>query len=581
MPDKKKKTKAEEIVETNEISNIDDADTSNEVLEESSQKSALDSFLSRSENHERKEDAPKNKKKRKLPAAAWWVIIGTVVVLLIVTAIILLLAFPKEPEPLEFDPGTEMILTVDENKQHQATPKLNSKGELDNNSYGSLLEYEPAFITQIDIEHPDEGSYTIRAITEYITDEKTGEQLQQATKYELVGFEDISMQTGQPDSIANDCALIKFNKVASIKGDNEADYGFDKPRAIVKTQYSNGTFATITVGKQAPNQGGSYIRFGTNKTIYLVSDDQVDALLFSVLDLMPLEINKSATTVEYSTFSSITLSGTAFSQSIELQPNKDEAIDMPYIMTAPEKMFVSEIEVSYISGAVRGLSAQEAVCVNPSDSQMSQYGLKNPYAKLVATYPDETVTLVASKPENGFVNIKGNVNEIIYKIKADYVPWVSTSTDKLLPDVVLKPDFNSLSQIVVTDSNGTYTFDTTTTYETVDTTDGSTETVTTTTATYNGEELDSDNFFVFYQNLTGFINIGKATKNGSGTPMLTISLSYSTGRATDTIKVYATDSNKYIAELNSKTICLVSKNYCTNFSQCVQDLINGNTVNSY
>ena len=565
-------------IQTQETSVETTSDT--DTAEDIKQEDALKTFLDRSETEEQK-DADAKTKKKKLPTAAWWVIIGTVSVLLIVVAIILLLAFPKEEELPEFTPQTEVVTTVDGEGQHQATPKLNAQGKLEHNSSGTLFSYTPAQIKQIDVQN-NSGTYSITATTPYTTDETTGEQIQQATVYKLVGFEDIEMQSGGPDAIANDCSLIEFIKVISLKGGKDVDYGLDKEhaRAIVKTHFVDGTFSTITVGKQAPNKTGSYLKFGTNETIYLVPDDQVDGLLFSVLNLMPLEINKSADTVDNSTFSSITLSGSAFKENIVLEPNTDEAIDMPYVMVAPQSMYASDTEVSYISGAIRGLYANKAVCVNPSDSQLSKYGLKNPYAKIVATYPDDTITLVASKPNGETVNIMGESN-IVYEINASYVPWVSTSTQKLVSDVVLKPAFNPLSQIVVTDASGTYTFDVTTTTDTVDVSDGTTETHSVTTAVYKDETLDSDNFYVFYSNLCAMANIGTADKNGSGKPVLTISLSYSTGRPTDTIKIYATNSTKYIAELNSKTLCLVSKNYCTNFSKCVQELINGKTVSSF
>lgn len=571
MADKKKNIPAE----TEEI--ITDA-VDAEIIEQDNSDDALKSFLERSEAEETSEPSVKPKKK-KIPKAAWWVLIGTVFVLIIVTVIILLLAFPEEPVVPEFKKATEMVVTVDEDGQHQVKPKLNSKGELENNSFGTLIQYQPALIKQMDIDNKS-GKFSIKAETPYTTDKVTGEQVSEATVYTLIGYEDIQMQPGGPDTIANDCAYIEFTKVANLKGDNEAAYGFDDPRSIVKTHYVDGTYSVITVGKQAPNKGGSYVRFGTNKTIYLVDDEQVDGFLFSVLELMPLEINKSADTVENSTFSSIKLSGSAFSQSIELQPNTDEAIDMQYVMVSPETMFASDIEVSYISGAVRGLYAEKAVCVNPDDSKLKKYGLKNPHAKLVATYPDATITLVASKPNNDKIYILGE-SDIVYEMSASSVPWVSTSRDKLVSDVVLKPNFNTLTKIEVTDSSGTYTFDTTSVTETVETSEGVTETVNSKTAIYNGKTLDSNNYYVLYQNLCAMTNEGKADKNGSGAPVLTISLSYSTGRSTDTIKIYATNSTKYIAQLNSKTICLVSKNYSTNFSKCVQDLINGKTVSSF
>ncbi len=549
---------------------------------ETEENDALKTFLERgvadvAEETDADNDDSK-KKKKKLPKNILWVIISCVAVLVIV-ALIFILQSCKKTTPAEFDPGTPITLSVDENGQHQADIILNDKGKLDNNSYGTLIELSPSDIKQIDIENQS-GTYTILAQTPFTQDETTGEEVRGATVYTLVGYEDFDLLGGGADTIANDCAVINFSSVADISGKQASDFGFDKPRATVKTQFTDGTFSTIIVGGTVPNSQNSYVMFGSSKTIYVLSNDAVDGFLFSVLDLMDLAVNDAAADADTSLFESVTLKGSAFDSPIEIRPNEDSAIDSSYVMISPVRMFVSEVEAANIAGAIRGLYADKAVCVNPSNSQLEQYGLKSPYVSLEAIYPDTTISLKASKPKDGNVYLMSDTN-VIYQIASDYVPWVSTSVEKLYPDIVLDPNYSSLTKIVVEDSSGSYTFDVTTTTETVDTTDGTTEEVTTTTGKYNGERLDSDNFRVFYQNICNMQNAGVAESDGTSTPALTISLSYSTGRNTDVIKVYATNDSKYIAQLNGDTLCLVYKSYCTKFSQCVQDLINGNTVSSF
>lgn len=558
--------------ENTEETTVDDIDTNDTETDENE---ALNSFLERSEFVE--PEADDKKKKKKLPTNVLWLIISCAAVLLIVALIFILQSCKKNAEP-QFDTGTPLTLSVDEDGQHQAKLVLNDKGELDNNSYGTLIELSPSDITQIDVENQS-GTYTIFAQTPITKDEATGEEVRGATVYTLVGYEDIDLLGGGPDTIANDCAVVKFTSVADINGENAGKYGFDKPRATVKTYFADETYSTIIVGGTVPNSQNSYVMFGSSKTIYVMSNESVDGFLFSVLDLVDLTINDAALDADTSIFESVTLSGSAFDSAIEIRPNEDSAIDSTYVMISPTNMFVSEVEAANISGAIRGLYAEKAMCVNPSDKQLSEYGLKNPYVTLTAIYPDTIVNLKASKPSDGSVYLMADTN-IIYKIAADYVPWVSTSMEKLAPDVVLDPNYGSLSKIVVEDASGSYTFDVITTTETVDTTEGTTQDVTMTVGKYNGERLDVNNFRVFYQNICNMQNAGVATTDGSSSPVLTISLSYSTSRSTDVIKVYATNDSKYIAQLNGQTLCLVYKSYCTKFSQCVQDLIAGNTVSS-
>ena len=569
------------MAENKENLNENEVTTPEEVTENTTenteQADALSSFLERetSDVMNKKDD----KKPTKLSKTAKWFIIAAVAIVLITAIIVALVTLPATKTDKEFDPGTPITLTVDESGEHQANVQLNSKGKLDNNSYGTLIEYTPSDIAKIEVENSS-GTFTILAETPRTINEETGEEETDATIYTLVGFDDTALKTGGPDTIANDVASLTFNSVADPVGDKASDFGFDNPRAKVKTTYNDDTTATIIVGDEAPSQAGTYVMFGDSEVVYVVANDAVDGLLFSVLDLITLEINTAASTTENAEFETLTLKGEAYGTTIELRPNDDKAIDTTYKMIAPKNMFISEIEAANITGAVRGLSGTEALCVNPSSSQLSQYGLSSPYAELSAIYPDTSVNLRVSKPQNDMVNIIADSN-IIYSIEASRIPWIYTTLDKLTPDTVINPNFESLSSIEVTDSSGTYVFDITTKLESVDTTEGGQEEVTSTTARYNGKKLDSDNFYVFYQNICAMENAGKANDSGSDTVALQIKLSYSTGRPTDTVTIYETGNTKYVAQLNGNIQSLVYKSYCTKFSQSVQDLIMGKTVGSF
>ncbi len=541
---------------------------------------ALDSFLSRESSVQSKKNQTNSKQKR-LSRSLLWVIIGCIVVVVISGIVLLLNFLPNDADTSELpsENSPEITLTVDKKGEHQAQLITNEKGELEDNGAGSLIEYTPSQIKQIDIEN-ESGSYTITADTPVTVDEETGEENSDATVYTLLGYEDLDLQSGGPDTVADDVAAISFTSVADPTGKNASDFGFDNPRSIVKTQYTDDTSSTIIVGDDAPSQLGTYVMFGDSKAVYLVDSESVDGFLFSVLDLITLTVNDSASDTDNAEFKSLTLSGTAFDKNIKIKPNNDKAIDSSYVMTEPEEMFISEVEAANISGAIRGLYADKVVCVNPSDSQLEKYGLLAPYASLTAVYPDQTIHLKASQPKDDNVYIIAD-SDIIYQMKASAVPWVNTTYNKLVPDIVIDPNFSSLTEIVVTDESGTYEFDVTTVTETVTNTDGEEEEVENTTATYNGKALDSDNFTVFYQNIANMQNAGNTSEAPSGTPVLTIKLSYSTSRAADVIDVYKTGNTKYIATLNGKVQSLVYKSYCTKFSQCVQDLIRGKTVGSF
>ena len=154
-----------------------------------------------------------------------------------------------------YDEGVKMSVTTDKDGVHQAQIQTNDKGEIDNNSYGTLMDYIPAKISKIHLENK-KGTLDIKSYTPTDKNGKTS-----ATQYTIVGYEDFDLQGGIADNIANNAASIDFTKVMTLDGSKLADYGLDKPRDTVTVTYTDKTKAIIYVGDDAPQNAGTYIKF--------------------------------------------------------------------------------------------------------------------------------------------------------------------------------------------------------------------------------------------------------------------------------------------------------------------------------
>lgn len=147
-------------------------------------------------------------------------------------------------------------------------------------------------------------------IKSYTPTDKNGKT--SATQYTIVGYEDFDLQGGIADNIANNAASIDFTKVMTLDGSKLADYGLDKPRDTVTVTYTDKTKAIIYVGDDAPQNAGTYIKFGSNDTVYLVAKDSVSAFDYGLTDLISLTINDAASDNDNSQASSIEISGSNF-----------------------------------------------------------------------------------------------------------------------------------------------------------------------------------------------------------------------------------------------------------------------------
>ena len=134
-----------------------------------------------------------------------------------------------------YEEGVKMSVTTDKDGVHQAQIQTNDKGEIDNNSYGTLMDYIPAKISKIHLENK-KGTLDIKSYTPTDKNGKTS-----ATQYTIVGYEDFDLQGGIADNIANNAASIDFTKVMTLDGSKLADYGLDKQRDTVTVTYTDKT----------------------------------------------------------------------------------------------------------------------------------------------------------------------------------------------------------------------------------------------------------------------------------------------------------------------------------------------------
>ena len=523
---------------------------------------ALQSFLNREQNDEKKPEKPSGSKLNKRVII---IIIAVLVVAALVVLLIVLRSQPKKMNENETTAVADVSLDVDSKGEHIVKIALDENGNIAENGSGKLLNYVPSDISRIDVENSS-GSFAVLSST------PEGE----ATVYKIEGFEDYPMQDGIADEIASSAAAAAFTKIVSADG-NLADYGLDKPRAVVKLKFHDDTSAVIRVGDEAPGKAGTYIAFADSSAVFLATTDSVEPFMYSVNKFISLAVTDSAEESDNNTFTSLTVSGARYDDPITIVPNTDEAIESAYIVTEPRRMYANAIESYDIAGSVRGLYAEEVVCVNPSKDQLSSYGLSEPYATVKASYPDTEITLSASQADdNGSAYLYSPNKDIIYSIQLSAISWAKTSVEALIPEYILTAKLDKISKIDFTAGDDKYSFDVSTSTELQDDEEGNTQDVTVTRAKYDGKELDSDYFHIFFQNLNGIKNTGD---NGSGgSEVMSFTYTYNTDRAADTVTAYSTGSAHYAIALNGTVIGSASKSYIDSLIDNPSLLIKGDPV---
>ncbi len=518
---------------------------------------ALNSFLSREQ--EVKKAKPSGKRKPVI------ILIIAVAAVAILAVLLIVLRTNSKKSVTEETPVAELSLSVNDGV-HEANIALDDHGNILKNGSGSLLEYVPAQIKRIDVENQD-GSFSVTAET------PSGE----ATVYKIVGFEKYPLQAGVADEIAKHCSEINFTRIVEANA-NLADFGLEEPRATAKVTYTDDTSSIIHVGNEAAGAAGTYVAFGTSKDVYLVNSTDVQSFLYSVNNFISLDITDKMEDSDNAAFSKATISGSRYDDEIVLVPNKDETIEAAYLMTSPIEMPANPIEAGDIAGNIRGLYAESVVCVNPSDDQLTSYGIAKPYAQISATYPDTDITLQCSAPkDDGIVYVYNPDKNVIYSIQLAAVCWAKTGVELLMPENPMNAKLRYIDEIAFSAGDTDFTLNVKTTVEETTDDNGNNQENVTSTASYDGKELNTDDFNVFYQNIAMIKNIGAAESDGKD-KVMTVTFRYTSDRSADTLTVYSGDSSKYIMEYNGKTIGTVSKTYINSLIEGADNLIAGKSV---
>ena len=251
------------------------------------------------------------------------------------------------------------------------------------------------------------------------------------------------------------------------------------------------------------------------------------------------------------------------------------------VITSPNKAYASEDASSKVSGAIRGLYAKSVKMVKPSDAQLKELGLADPYVTLEAVYPDTTINLIASQPDgSGNVNIMEKGGKVVYSMASANLPWVDMSYEKLSSEYVLHPLMTAVSTLTVNNGSDTYTFDIGTKETATTNEDGEESTTTTTSVMYGDSEINSSYFSTFFQNLTLLKKSDTSSDKPSGKAVFTAEYKYTDG-STDTVKFYDADGNKYLAEVNGISVGHLYKTNPSKLIEQVKTVANNKEVSDF
>ncbi|HIS70082.1 MAG TPA: DUF4340 domain-containing protein [Candidatus Gallacutalibacter stercoravium] len=415
------------------------------------------------------------------------------------------------------------------------------------------------------------------------------------SEYTIDGLDNAPLSDTSMQSFLSDIGSINAKALIDEEGTDLNQYGLGQPRATVTVTYSDGSSNEVRIGNDAPASEGVYCMVDDDPKVYLFLTSKVDDLLLGALDMVDKTItNTGVVEPEESTTSSgddenanlttlvkLTLGGTSREEPIVVEPSTHPNSYSLYDITSPNHRVTNSDATGPLLTNLFGLTAEEVITVNPTQEELEQYGLADPYSTAEAIYPSETISLICSAPQDGYVYVMNRDKNVIYRMADEIIDtssetrfsslsWINAQYSDLLSHLVTTPYIGDLKSLTVSTADQSYTFDLSTVKDENDTD--------VTTAKYQGEELDIDIFKDFYQVVIAASNEGMLDEEVEGEPVLTYRFEYTEGRDEDVVEFYSTSNLRALIKLNGDGGTYCYQSYVDKAIADIQRLLNGEEI---
>lgn len=350
-------------------------------------------------------------------------------------------------------------------------------------------------------------------------------------------------------------------------------YGLNNPEYIIRIVTTDGEKLTLELGDSALDGSSVYALYEGG--VYLISNDILDSVSKTRYSFLDNEI----TEVEPSDYDKavIELSGTVRPQTITLEidtvESEDEAVvsstEKQYTLTTPTVQTITEASASQVTDGLYSLYANQIAAVNPTEEQLAEYGLDEPYSVVSVSIDGvEQFALRASeRNSNNYVYMTKDGSPFVYLVSASRLSWLTVQVEQLTQSVYEPVELDELSSLTVESADQSYTFLVT---------QGEEQTV-----TGNGEEVDSELFAELYRTITAIPPDELSSGEPSLEKVLTMTVRYlDEGRQEDIFELYPTgDGNVYIS-LNGEIRYTVSQDVVYQILDNCQNVLDGKEVSA-
>lgn len=392
--------------------------------------------------------------------------------------------------------------------------------------------------------------------------------------YTIEGVSDVSLQSSRLAGAMNAMSRVVGSVVAEAPAALSA-YGLSVPRATATATYTDGGSLAVLFGNEAPGGRGTYAKTADSDTVYLITDPSADNLFMSRLEYIdtvvmappeapePKEGETEAPPAIYP--EDITLGGSFRETPIVIQHDTESITAKQaasYGMVMYKILSPKEREVDMSAGSqplteLMNVSAQGVAAYQPTDSQIAEFGLDEPYSIASFTYENyegtaESCVLTVSAPgADGSAYLIRDGVPLVYSVNTAELAWYELRYEDLLSKMFLTPFIDDVASVSVVSPGLAATFNLSGTGDEMKVESA-------------GQEVPIDRFRKYYQTLIGVS--GEQYAEGAApageTPLLSVTFNYrDTAKAADNITFLPGTARRALVSVNGESEFYARESY--------------------
>ena len=394
----------------------------------------------------------------------------------------------------------------------------------------------------------EKGGYTIVpqvTKTESTASGASSAAVTETTVYVVEELGDLPMNNASAESVLkNGFSLVASKNVGEVS--NLADYGLEKPKAVVQVNFKDGTAYNYNIGSPSAGDTSSYYMCGEGSSnVYVIAIDNGifnDAKDFVKKSLISLTSGDQNAAPE---LTGLKISGARYAEPLSVAADTDK---ITYVSSGSAKARIDDTQYSQLVTALSSVTADDVAFVHPDSAQLKESGLDKPSAVVEFTSDKTAYKLSAGGAKDGQRYLMLDGIDAVFLIKEDSVKtWAETDLFSLRSKFVMLPNIVDIREMQVTAGGTTYSFVQERTKDTKKSTEDNE--VYDYKVTCNGKEITYDpNFKKYYQNVIAVQLLEQTDKKPGGDPVLSITYKfYDTKRADGVVQYYDAGDRRCIA----------------------------------